>query len=451
MGNVTLEDRKNFTHSAITNEFGLTVDQVVSHADDFGRFSAWLGGDHVKIKEVLTAVENKGISPAWFAAYEYNEGYNPIWGWLNHTYPQGDPVTDAKAVCDWINTISVSHAYSPSWYDASFPVHFVPQSVITAGNADFASMPNGTIGRVYIPGTAAATWATYYPQGLLASYNQVQNYADPIATAINTIRFWGGTINGSNEPGDGKTDNYHPQDGPNGDKPKPSPSPIQNAITILKRMFSGDLYSNNTNYYFFNDFIRIEKQLDNTYKIKPNFDLDNLSLEEFNENTGLPVPDHKPANPGAPDPPTSGKYQLPFAGGLKHYNLDGQQYGWTGYKRGPSYYHDGYDFGSDLYDGNILAVTDATVKFTGVMAYGLGMVIVLNNGVYDIMYQEFASNSYTTLVKAGETVKKGQKIATLVGSHLHLGITKMDFNAALAHAYSDDGTWLNPIPILQNK
>ncbi|WNM55606.1 hypothetical protein CoNPh35_CDS0037 [Staphylococcus phage S-CoN_Ph35] len=33
-----------------------------------------------------------------FAAYEKNEGYNGSWGWLNHTSPQGNYLTDAQFV-----------------------------------------------------------------------------------------------------------------------------------------------------------------------------------------------------------------------------------------------------------------------------------------------------------------------------------------------------------------
>ncbi|MDL2302526.1 hypothetical protein LJC58_09255 [Lachnospiraceae bacterium OttesenSCG-928-D06] len=81
-----------------------------------------------------------------------------------------------------------------AWYDTDWkrqgfsgPVDFVPQSVKNNGEANFANMPSGSIGRVYIPSTAAATWEVYYPDGLKKSYNQVQNYGAPLQGVLNSI------------------------------------------------------------------------------------------------------------------------------------------------------------------------------------------------------------------------------------------------------------------------
>ena len=82
---------RTFVHSNISTLFGLTVDQVAEKCKDVGRFKAWLNSDLTKIKQVLNKVKENGVSPAFFAAYEYTEGYNSKWGWLNHTTPKGDP------------------------------------------------------------------------------------------------------------------------------------------------------------------------------------------------------------------------------------------------------------------------------------------------------------------------------------------------------------------------
>jgi hypothetical protein len=81
---------------------------------------------------------------------------------------------------------------NPSWVDAGFPVDFVPPAIKDAGNADFKSMASGTIGRIYLPSTAAATWEVYYPNGLKKEYNQVQDYGAPLAAAMQNIRSMGG-------------------------------------------------------------------------------------------------------------------------------------------------------------------------------------------------------------------------------------------------------------------
>lgn len=445
MANVTDDERLKLVHSAVGADFGLTIDQVVSHADDFGRFQAWLGGDHAKIKAVLEAVQSEGMSPAWFAAYEYNEGYNSSWGWLNYTRPHGDPVSDAHFVAAHMVSLSKNMSTQPSWIDAGNPVDFVPASVKASGNADFNAMPSGTIGRAYIPSTAAATWATYYPLGLQAAYNGVQNYADAIAATVTTIKFWGGVIDGNTN-----TNGNNGGGDTGGNAPKPEDY-VTDALELFKRaikeILTKDVYDNHTQQFYFNKFVKMVKQYDNMYKLRPNFDIDNLTIASINNFFGGKKPTPEP-DPG-PGPTPSGGWQLPFNAPLAPYE-EGQQFGNTGYWRG-TWFHDGYDFGSAHYGGDILAVTDATVKYVGMMGASLRSVIVLNNGTYDIMYQEFADNLATVVVSVGQKVKKGEKIAALASYHLHVGITKMDFNQALAHWNVNDGTWIDPIPILTGK
>ncbi|HET7827705.1 MAG TPA: hypothetical protein VFK97_02455, partial [Candidatus Saccharimonadales bacterium] len=72
------------------------------------------------------------------------------------------------------------------------PYDFVPKDIQSAGNTDFQKVPSGTIGRVYIPASAAATWEVYYPNGLKKEYNHVQNYAAPLKDAMQNIQSMGG-------------------------------------------------------------------------------------------------------------------------------------------------------------------------------------------------------------------------------------------------------------------
>lgn len=53
-------------------------------------------------------------------------------------------------------------------------------------------MPAGTIGRIYIPATAAVTWEVYYPQALKASVNGVQDYGAPLQGMMKNIKKIGG-------------------------------------------------------------------------------------------------------------------------------------------------------------------------------------------------------------------------------------------------------------------
>ena len=139
-----------------------------------------------------------------------------------------------------------------------------------------------------------------------------------------------------------------------------------------------------------------------------------------------------------------GIWRLPFDGQLMPYE-EGQQFGNTKYPRGRGYFHDGYDFGSAKYSGNFKAVNDGKVIFAGYYGGAVGYAIVLQIAEYQVMYQEFGSAYF---VKAGDTVKVGQALGTLTSNHLHVGITMKDWRTALSSWDIDDGTWLNPIPIL---
>lgn len=206
-GNGTKEENMEaFVHSNVGNDFGLTVEQVAEKCKDYGRFKAWLNGDVNRIKEVLNKVKDNGVSPAFFASYEKTEGYNSSWGWLNHTSPNGNPVQDADSVSKWIVTQSNNMNDSPAWIDYANFKDFVPNDVKQKGNADFASMSGGSIGRVVIAGTAAATWEVYYPLGLKKEYNGVQDYGAPINGMIDTIIEWGGFMG----VGEGGTDPEKP-------------------------------------------------------------------------------------------------------------------------------------------------------------------------------------------------------------------------------------------------
>lgn len=187
---------QTFVHTSVTSDFGLSIAQIAEQVKTYGRFAAWLNGDVTRIKEVLEIVKANGVSPAFFAAYEKTEGYNSKWGWLNHTSVNGSPTTDATSVAKWVALQANTMTGSPAWIDYANYNDFVPQSIKDAGNLDFQNMSAGSIGRVVIAGTAAATWEVYYPNGLKKEYNGVQDYGAPITGMMNTITSWGGTISG---------------------------------------------------------------------------------------------------------------------------------------------------------------------------------------------------------------------------------------------------------------
>lgn len=193
---ITDANLRQFVHTNVSSEFGLSIEQVAENCKNDGRFRVWLNSDINRIKEVLRKVQSNGVSPAFFASYERTEGYNSSWGWLNHTRVNGDPLTDADSVSKWIESQSRNTTDKPAWIDFANYKDFVPNDVKLAGDKDFANMTVGSIGKVVIAGTSAGAWEVYYPLGLLKEYNGVQNYGKPITNMMNYIISWGGTIEG---------------------------------------------------------------------------------------------------------------------------------------------------------------------------------------------------------------------------------------------------------------
>lgn len=129
---------------------------------------------------------------------------------------------------------------------------------------------------------------------------------------------------------------------------------------------------------------------------------------------------------------------------------NGQQFGHTGWIRpgsGGSDFHDGFDFGSAHYSGDILCVHGGTVTSAGYQA-GFMVVTVKSSDGLTTVYQEFGNS---VSVRVGQNVKTGDVIGRLTTSHLHLGITTKDFATAFAHSFDEGGGWLDPIKTIQSK
>ena len=192
---------KAFCKAPINATFGLTTDELWKKINwsntATSRFYYWCHDNESEVKAVWKKCQEKGVSPVWFTAYEFVEGYNASLNWLNHfTYrPPLDPVGDCATTCDWIVSTSQNSSLSPAWDDPfGGTVGMVPQSVRQNGNAEYAKWGLGTIGHVYGAGTAAAAWAIWYPQGLKAEYNGVQNYGNPLSQCVDLIKSWGGSL-----------------------------------------------------------------------------------------------------------------------------------------------------------------------------------------------------------------------------------------------------------------
>jgi hypothetical protein len=260
------EEVKKFLEHKLADGFGCDINTVVEACKGSGRFAHWLGSNPTSVKSLLETVRSTGMSPELFAAKEIQEGYNASWGWHNHTVPQGDPTQDAIYVVNHTKEVANSTGGQPAWDDpGGGTVGVVPIDVQEAGNAHYASLAQGTIGRAYVAMTAAATWSMYYPEALKASVNGVQDYGNPLQGCIDLIKSWGGTIGGSSGSN-------------NGGGVSPQQPPTNNTSTKNK---SGGLY------YIINNTLWNIQGSGNSSESNSSESSSRLSTNSYTESTNL--------------------------------------------------------------------------------------------------------------------------------------------------------------------
>ncbi|WEV52104.1 peptidoglycan DD-metalloendopeptidase family protein (plasmid) [Lactobacillus sp. ESL0731] len=157
----------------------------------------------------------------------------------------------------------------------------------------------------------------------------------------------------------------------------------------------------------------------------------------------------------------SGTWTWPFKSiKSKPASLDGGQYGHTSYSRGQTNFHDGFDFSNGLngvHNGSdVIAVTSGTIYKVGYDSAALHYIWE-KAGDYNIIYQEGFNSSSDIHVHKGDKVKIGQKIGTITGTHVHLGITTNKKNPTMnqigspvANGFDHPNCWLDPIKVIQH-
>ncbi|WP_040950108.1 RHS repeat-associated core domain-containing protein [Gorillibacterium massiliense] len=199
-GNTNLSELERFCEQPITSTWGIsnsTAEAWFLKQKTAQPVIKRYGLNSTNIGDVTAALEAAGVSPVFFYAYTVNEG-GGAGGFINHygksyySNHGGDTaVNAASGDAQYLASQSKNMNSQPAWIDLGNYVDFVPQSVKNSGNASFANMPSGSIGRAYIAATAATTWEVYYPNGLLKKYNTVQNYGAPMQGVMKSIKAMG--------------------------------------------------------------------------------------------------------------------------------------------------------------------------------------------------------------------------------------------------------------------
>lgn len=179
-GSGSLDSPEEFCKSEINATWGSDINNM---KQDFAARSSRVRAWGVDVNRLYDVVKNAGVSPEWFFAYELQE-QGTYYGWLNHTYRHGDAYSDAQSVCEWIKNCSNSNSINPAW---SAPEGSIApnQTLADKWNQEFGK---GTIGRVYLQGTAAAVWD-------LAGQTPNPAIGKPISGCISCIKRWGGHSN----------------------------------------------------------------------------------------------------------------------------------------------------------------------------------------------------------------------------------------------------------------
>lgn len=128
-----------------------------------------------------------------------------------------------------------------------------------------------------------------------------------------------------------------------------------------------------------------------------------------------------------------------------------QKFGYDGGYRQNSF-HDGVDFGSIDHPGSeVHAIHGGVVTNKAWASGGINYYVVTHSddGYYCEYQEAFGSMSNIT-VNVGDKVKTGDIIGYRNTDHLHVGVTKSPLPGAFSHAFSNDGTWLDPIALIKS-
>lgn len=115
-------------------------------------------------------------------------------------------------------------------------------------------------------------------------------------------------------------------------------------------------------------------------------------------------------------------------------------------------FHDGLDFGSVDHPGSeVHAVHGGTVTS---IAWGgseiMWYVVITDSSGLNCEYQEAFINRNNVSVSIGQHINTGDVIGVRTNNHLHLGITRASIPGAFSKAFTNDGTWLDPLAIIKN-
>lgn len=445
---------RRFLHTNFNSNFGVNKEQFLRKIIDLNKNKptspiVTYNVTYETLKNHYVPILNRHLGGyVMFLAIVTQEG-GGAGNWINHygndtssNYDQ-QMLDDIKYIKGVIN--SYNYAVTRSAPEVLQGTPYVPDKP----NADtkmLNSCKKGSVGRYYMVSTLAGNAWVFATKWCEQHQGPVPNvyFPNPYDNIIDLIKSCGGKINGS-----GGTANTGGTSSPEDNAKLTAEDIVEN----IERALRFDIHNIAMTNYYENAFISMERTYNNTYKLRIRHDfLENL-IKNAIANTNDNDNDNGQSDDFQDSSINAGKWVFPVK---KHLGLS-DPWGyreWRKNARNPTGFHDGIDIGNNaqIYEHKIYACHSGTVVYSAYMMAELMWVIIIKTGKYYVWYQEFTSTANNVAVKVGDKVKAKQYLGYVTGTHVHVGITKQkDINQALASAFTNNGTWLNPMKFFNNK
>lgn len=201
--NWSYSDVATFATSSLKSTWGISDDKAANYfLTGNQRIATKYGLNKNNIGEVTAAVKNAGVSPAFFYIYAVTEG-GGFAGFINHYASDipGGAIANAKRDAEYLVQTGKAVGLRPATIVGNVAREEVLRNMPT-GPAEklLAKMGDGTIGKVYIPSTAAVTAEIADLAGEKGPWSPPgSGYGAPISELMTVITKLGGDIHNAEQ------------------------------------------------------------------------------------------------------------------------------------------------------------------------------------------------------------------------------------------------------------
>ena len=201
--NWSYSDVATFATSSLKSTWGISDDAAANYfLTGNQRIATKYGLNKNNIGEITSAVKNAGVSPAFFYIYAVSEG-GGFGGFINHygSDTSGGGLANAKRDAEYLVQTGKAVGLKPATIVGNVPREEVLRGMPTGPAQELlAKMGDGTIGKVYIPSTAAVTAEIANLAGQTGPWSPPgSGYGAPLSELMTTITKLGGDIHNAEQ------------------------------------------------------------------------------------------------------------------------------------------------------------------------------------------------------------------------------------------------------------